>query len=104
MTGPEGGQGGAAAPARSRTPVRQFWGPYAALAGVALSAAVALTAGARPGALLLALLLAGAALVRGRSTTDGPAGTAVRSRTFDVALLVGLAVVIAALAATSAGV
>jgi hypothetical protein len=104
MTGHEGGGGAAAVPPRSRTPAREFWAPYAALGGVGLAVTVALTAGARPGSLVLALLLAGAGVVRARSAGAGPAGTAVRSRAFDVAFLLGLALVITVLATTASGV
>lgn len=77
--------------------------PLATLVAVAASAALAVLAGARPAALILAGILAVAAVVRATSRTPG-AGIAIRSRWFDVGFLASLALVIALFAATTSGV
>jgi hypothetical protein len=77
--------------------------PLLALVAVLLAAAVCVLAGARTGALSLATILALAAVLRAVVRAPGR-GIAIRSRGFDVALLGGLAVVIAGLASTTAGV
>ncbi len=83
--------------------VRGYRLPHLALGAVLAATAVAVVAGARTGALALAVILGLAAAVRAAVRAPGP-GIAIRSRSFDVALLAGLAVVIAALATTTAGV
>ena len=77
--------------------------PFATLGAVAACAVIALVVGSRPASLLLAAVLATAATVRAVARDPGP-GMTIRSRGFDVAFLAGLALVIAAFAATTTGV
>lgn len=77
--------------------------PLVTLAAVAVTAVLALVAGARAGALALAAVLAAASAVRALVKAPGP-GIAIRTRVFDVAFLGGLALVIGVFAATSSGV
>lgn len=105
MTGTEAGSGGAVA-ALEEGAIRDVNGrglraPLAALGGVGGAVVVAIVVGARPAAFVLAGVLAAAAATRGLARGDGPAGVAVRSRAFDVAVLMVLAVGIAVLAATA---
>lgn len=95
---------GASPPSTARARLRESWAPPAALVGVLVSVTVAFTLGAQAGCFVLAGVLLLAAVVRALDPADGPAGVAVRSKTFDVSLLSTLAAVIAVLAATATGV
>ena len=77
--------------------------PGAALAAVAAVALLSLAVGARAASVLLALLLVVAAVTRS-VVPDLGRPMVIRARWFDVAVLAGLAVVIAGLALTTTGV
>jgi len=81
-----------------------MWAPWAALVGVALTSVVALTAGARAASAVLAGVLATAGTIRALDPAGGPEGGAIRSRMFDVALMLTLGAAIAILGLTSSGV
>lgn len=90
MTGPEGWVAG-------------YRLPLAMLGAVVVAALLALTVGSRFGALALAASLAAASVVRAVVRGPGP-GIAIRSRTFDVAFLGAMALIIGVIAATGSGV
>ena len=83
--------------------VRGYRLPLLALVGVLAATAVSVVAGARSGTLVLAAVLAVAAALRAVVRAPGRP-MAIRSRWFDVALMGGLAAIIAVLATTTAGV
>ena len=69
-----------------------------------LASVAALTVGARAASAVLAGVLATAATIRALDPSGGPEGGAIRSRTFDVVLMLTFAVAIAVLGLTSSGV
>nr|WP_281360145.1 DUF3017 domain-containing protein [Isoptericola halotolerans] len=73
------------------------------MAGMLVAVLLALTVGARVGALTIAATLAVAGTWRATSSS-GPVGLAIRSRSFDVFLCWATAGVIAVLALTAPGV
>lgn len=78
--------------------------PLIALAGVGAALIVGVSVGAKPASLILSGIMAAAAAVRGLTPGVGPAGVAVRTKPFDVAVLLALGAGIAVLALTAADV
>lgn len=98
-SGPDSGQGPAAAHG-----ARGLRAPLLALAGVGVVLIVGVSVGAKPASLILSGIMVAAAAVRGLAPGSGPAGVAVRTKPFDVAVLLALGAGIAVLALTAADV
>lgn len=95
-SGPESGQDQGAVHG-----ARGLRAPLLPLTGVGVALIVGVLVGAKPASLVLSGILAGAAAVRGLAPGTGPVGVAVRTRLFDVAVLLALSAGIAVLAFTA---
>lgn len=86
-----------------RGAARSSWAPHAVVLAVVGATAVSVFVDSRVGAFLFAVLLVLVAVARSLDDGLGPQGVLVRSRRFDVGVLLALAVGITGLAATAAG-
>lgn len=82
------------------TKQRSYLLMWSAMAAVAVMVALAVNIGVRQASLFLSVVLIVLAGIRAFSDEPGPYGITVRSRSFDIAILLLAAIVIAGLAVT----